>query len=193
MEAEIERAGSTRRPASHHEKIAGRKEQGCPHRLGQPWRSGSAVYFGTWDRPGSPPLSARRNQPALGADVGQCARAAQRRPAPEEPARPGLPDRGASSGKQGRLVFDRWRRCLLHDLGQGRLTDSPDQEVTMVGRDDEPRRCSRPPDHGHLLVRSASRKQPFLVTNVWQSARAAQRRPAPEEPARPTPPDRDGS
>src|SRR5262249_19710996 len=60
---------------------------------------GSVVYFGTWDRPGSPPLSARRNQPALGPLLAQCARPATRRPAPEEPARPALPgvprDRGS--------------------------------------------------------------------------------------------------
>jgi len=78
-----------------------------------------------------------------------------------------------------------WKRRLLRDLGQGRLTDSPGCAPSGGWWDRAWRGRSRPPTAGWCARRSARRKQPSPGRHAQPSARAARRRPAAKQPARP--------
>jgi hypothetical protein len=87
----------------------------------------------------------------------------------------------AEAGTTGQLS---WKRCLLRDLGQAGLTATPSPRATSCRRNHGGRGCSGSPATCCPRRRSARRNQPALGPDACRCARAAQRRPAPKEPAR---------
>src|SRR5262249_11230349 len=121
---------------------------------------------------------------ALRLTVGQAA------PPVHRGARTGV-DRPAKTGQARCLSYESaWKRRLLLHLGQAGLTGTPATWRRSRRRNHVLRGCSRPPTATSPCSGSASRNQPALVLPTRQCARAAQRRPAPKEPARPSLPDR---